>query len=894
MSLRRCTKFVLAAIVVAMTTSLAQAQERTFQVSSDDKDGLIVIPNHDSTFSVRHENRDIRVEISSNGGYRTYEAYLDNKSYVAYAALDGPQKHFIFDPLQRRFRTLSDNIIVELAPTATLEDILAEHGLKWGRTYPGLDFSVIRVPEGMNPTNLVDKLRLDRRITDARVTFEDQFRRRATTLDHTDPYASPYHRTPMDKDNLTSRIFVNSRLDVAAAVPTFTVTMFNLGLTQTSNATLRSELLTIVQDTSTGTSNGTKPDLILSDDAQILPLDPKGEPFETIVSFPVESLEAGKTYFALFKVLGGEMPDADSEVLTQRRSGFTLDHLKRVRHTCVESVRERMGNGTDPLQSHQWHLANTGQAAFAMEGGAADEDLRMAKTLDDGPTGAGVKVAVVDTGLELCHPDLKANVEQGASFNFNATVAEESTENRWAFRLESTDPFNFEPDHGHGSAVAGLIAATANNNIGGRGVAPGAALRGYNMLNSQQGVHILLASLGASDFQPDSTDVEIFNMSFGKLLVRPSKLDVWEEQILLNGVRKLRSGKGAIYVKSAGNGFWRCNSLFRELNRDIGCMASVGDPLHSLPYLIQVGAYNADGYKSSYSSVGANIWVSAPGGEYGYSKPATITVDPMGLDRGFAVLGQAIGTNYLLERDATLNPNGDYTSLMNGTSAAAPNVTGAVAILLEANPDFTWRDIKHILANSARKIHPDIGPASMTIESLTRTLRLPWTENAAGYEFHEAYGFGAVAIDDAVAFAEDHEPDSLGDFLESAWFELTQAADIPDNDLSGLDQTLRVQGLASDANIEAIVVEIDWQHEFPNDLGVHLISPAGTRSVISQVFNETLAVKNIGTFTWRMLTNAFYGEDPIGDWRLEIFDADSGDVGQLFSWRLRVYYGEHL
>ena len=350
------------------------------------------------------------------------------------------------------------------------------------------------------------------------------------------------------------------------------------------------------------------------------------------------------------------------------------------------------------------------------------------------------------------------------------------------------------------------------------------------MLQASDPLHALIASLGASDYQPDSTDVEIFNMSFGRL---------------------------------------------------------------ALPYMIIVGAHNAAGRKSSYSSVGANIWISAPGGEFGINSPALVTTDSMGLDRGLGTLYQVLGASLSLERDNVLNPHGNYLSLMNGTSAAAPNASGAVALLLEDNPSFTWRDVKHVLANSARKIDPDIQGVELTIGTTSKTVLPPWTVNAAGYSFHNWYGFGAVAIDDALAFAEEHEPNSLGTFRESGWFERNETVDIPDNDISGVTQSLNVRGLIADADIEAVVVEIDWEHEFPNDLGVHLISPKGTRSVIQQVFNETLAVQNMGTFTWRMLTNAFYGEDPNGEWRLEVIDADTGDVGQIFSWRLRVYYGEH-
>lgn len=879
--------------VFTVVHCVVQAQEFTLRPTNEEEINVIVVPNSDSRFSVLHSSGDVNVEITSDGRFRTYQVSIDKTSYVAYADLNGPERHFIFDPVQRRFRTLASSIIIKLRDDAKLADILTTHGLKWGRSYPALDFAIVRSSRDTNPTTLVTQLRMDPRVLTAQVTFTDQFRTKTGRLDHTNFSSSKIDRAPNNKDMLAPRLLIGPSLDFTKITPNFKVSVYNVGATRSVESTLRRDLLVVVPDTTTPSLDDTTIKIISTDTSRVPPLDPKSEPFENTVSYSTEELDAGETYFVLFSVFEGVTPDYETDPLAESQSGFSLDHLKRIRHTCISSGQGLLPIGTDPLQSHQWHLANTGQAAFSAQGGMNGEDLGMADVLSDGPTGTGIKVAVVDTGLELCHPDLQSRVEQGASYNFNAMDVEKADIDHWRININSSDPFNFDPTHGHGSSVAGLIGATANNSIGGRGVAPDVLLRGYNFVNSRQDMHTLIASHGASDFQPDSTDVDVFNMSFGTLGIRPTKVPPHSEQLFLHGIRKLRSGNGVLYVKSAGNSFFDCNSLFRFINQDIGCMSSISDPMHTLPYLIVVGAHNADGVKSSYSSAGANLWVSAPGGEFGLDKPALITVDSMGQDRGFGVLGQAIGVANDLERDATLNPNGDYTSLMNGTSAAAPNVSGAVAVLLEENPEFTWRDVKHILASSARKIDADIEAASLTIGASTRTVRLPWTDNAAGYAFHNWYGFGAVAIDDALEFAQNHEPNSLGTFHESSWYELRQTSDIPDNNVTGLSQVLSVQGLATGMNIEAVVVEIDWQHDFPNDLGVHLISPGGTRSVISQVFNETLAVKELGTFTWRVLTNAFYGEGPQGDWTLEVFDADEDDVGQLFAWRLRIYYGEH-
>ena len=60
-------------------------------------------------------------------------------------------------------------------------------------------------------------------------------------------------------------------------------------------------------------------------------------------------------------------------------------------------------------------------------------------------------------------------------------------------------------------------------------------------------------------------------------------------------------------------------------------------------------------------------------------------------------------------------------------------------------------------------------------------------------------------------------------------------------------------------------------HPFTNDLGIHLVSPSGTESILNPAFNEVLAGN--ADLDWHLLSNAFYGESPNGEWMLKVVDA---------------------
>ncbi|MXY58562.1 MAG: S8 family serine peptidase [Gammaproteobacteria bacterium] len=609
-------------------------------------------------------------------------------------------------------------------------------------------------------------------------------------------------------------------------------------------------------------------------DAEVPPLDPK-----TSIRFEVEialdELEPDSHYYLL---LIADALEDERNGRNRDYSGFSVDEEGKLIMGCDPSAPHDGRDGaTDPLFDEQWHLENTGQRAYAAIRASVGEDLRMTNVLSSGtPTGAGVRIAVVDTGMELCHPDLAANVETDASYNFNA--------NDW-HNAEPAEPYLPWATGDHGTSVAGIAAAAAYNGTGGRGVAPGAVLRSYNMLAAVESEGAYYDSLGGSETDPDSTLVDIFNMSFGTL---PGEfgVDPNEDQLLRHGVTNLRNGRGALYVKSAGNAFNGCGSIRRPANARIGCSSSNSASSHHSPYLIMVGAFDAQGTRASYSSAGSNLWISAPAGEFGYNFGAIITTDQVGSDRGYHVIA-----NYGVPPDDVDNPHGNYVSTFTGTSAAAPNASGAIALMLEAQPDLTWRDVKYILAKTARQIDADIESVQYLVGGTVYTAQLPWIANAAGYRFHNWYGFGAVAVDAALELVAGHTPDALGAFVEMETAPMADVVSIPDNDGAGIAQTLTVEGAADDANIEAVTLHVDITHPQTNDLAIHLTSPSGTESILNPIFNDALAGN--ADLAWDLLSNAFYGESPNGDWTMQVVDAAPEDEGTLNEWSLTFALGTH-
>jgi subtilisin family serine protease len=349
----------------------------------------------------------------------------------------------------------------------------------------------------------------------------------------------------------------------------------------------------------------------------------------------------------------------------------------------------------DPYFQFQWHLLNTGQEVGSPDWlpifGRPGEDINVAPAWDLGYTGEGVIVAVIDSGTQSLHPDLIGNINLG--FQYDAI-------NNSNVQL----PDLIDPVNAHGTSVAGLIAAVGNNGIGTTGVAYNAQIVPIRLIDALFPITDIQI---ANAFRFGSDQVDVYNNSWGPATGRLAyTLTPLEAAALRDSAVNGRDGLGSIQVFASGN-----NAASTAFG---GTYGSAGYNGYINRYTIGVGGIdhdgsynNADGTITSYMNAGTSILVAAPTGSF----PITIgsnpfvgsgiwTTDATG-NSGFNVAPLPNGDETDITRD--FFPDTNYTSRFNGTSAAAPIVSGVIALMLEANPELTYRDVQEILVRSARQ-----------------------------------------------------------------------------------------------------------------------------------------------------------------------------------------------
>ena len=281
----------------------------------------------------------------------------------------------------------------------------------------------------------------------------------------------------------------------------------------------------------------------------------------------------------------------------------------------------------------------------------------------DRSRGQGVTVAVLDTGY-TAHSDLQANLLPGYDFIGDASRARDgdgrdanaADQGDWRAAGECPAPFAGAANSSwHGTHVAGTIAALADNGIGIAGVAPQAKILPLRVLGKCGGytsdiADAIVWAAGAPvwGLPANPYPAKILNLSLGG----PGSCG----QAFQDAVNTARN-QGALVIASAGND-----------NADV---------LNATPAnctgVIAVAATDLQGNKASFSNYGYRIALAAPG---------------VGI---FSTYNN--GSNW---------PATENYQYMQGTSMAAPHVSGVAALMLAANPYLNDRDLERLLLRTVR------------------------------------------------------------------------------------------------------------------------------------------------------------------------------------------------
>ncbi|GIU70516.1 MAG: peptidase S8 [Candidatus Woesearchaeota archaeon] len=501
----------------------------------------------------------------------------------------------------------------------------------------------------------------------------------------------------------------------------------------------------------------------------------------------------------------------------------------------------------DPLYSDQWHIKNTGQSL-----GISGEDANVEPVWNELNWGQDIYVAVVDDGIDIQHEDLQLTY---LNYHYDYVDSDNDLTNHYQYAS-------------HGTSVAGVIGARCNDK-GVRGIAPLTNIIGYNLLKNLTSYNIADAMIRNKNI------VQISNNSWGAP-DGTGKLDdslavtTWKNAIL-DGIQNGNNGKGIIYLWAGGNGSsFTAEPPFPGISSntlvvDLADNSNYDGQANYVPFVNAICAVTNTGKHALYSEKGANLLVCGHSNYFYNEGTLAITTTDIRGSYGYS--------------------STDYNSTFGGTSSATPLVSGVVALMLKANPNLTWRDIRYILAKTARQIN---------------STDSDWQTNGAGLKYNHKYGFGVVDAQAAVNMAKTHT--SLGGYSSllnytSSYDDPSPDIPIPDNDSTGISRTMNVS--TSITKIEGVLIEVKFSHQWFGDLEITLTSPSGTKAYLAKqhycpVDNDNdglMDADNCPNYTnkvWFFGATVFMDENPNGNWTLTVKDLDSLATGTLHQWRLQI------
>jgi subtilisin-like proprotein convertase family protein len=127
---------------------------------------------------------------------------------------------------------------------------------------------------------------------------------------------------------------------------------------------------------------------------------------------------------------------------------------------------------------------------------------------------------------------------------------------------------------------------------------------------------------------------------------------------------------------------------------------------------------------------------------------------------------------------------------------------------------------------------------------------------------------------------------SLGTFATTTWETNATSTSIPNQDISGASTVITTTNTKT---IEAVQIRVNVAHTYTGELAIELTSPAGTRSVLFTPYNGFDTTNDLTNMI--LLSNAFYGENTLGNWTIKVIDVDlgGGAGGTLSDWSIRFF-----
>ena len=238
-------------------------------------------------------------------------------------------------------------------------------------------------------------------------------------------------------------------------------------------------------------------------------------------------------------------------------------------------------------------------------------------------------------------------------------------------------------------------------------------------------------------------------------------------------------------------------------------------------------------------------------------------------------ISSQINSKFILYVNATLESQGnECDNAGQGTSYACPIVSGVVALMLEANPNLTWRDVQEILAATSTQVDrndPD------------------WVTNAAGYHHSIKYGFGLVnaskAVDAALAFPSTSPSQALY-AVESVQEDVT----IPHD--QNLTISLNVTSSSFLESIEHVVLYVSASHPNRGDISIDVSSSSGTHSEVVWETATSSSDDEAEYRNFKVMILQFWGESPSGTWNVMLRDNKDNDVHGTLNSVVIVLYGK--